>query len=169
MTAQGGEGQGVESVVGQVEAALRGEGIDAGIVQPDAGRPHEALELRSIERFGLLGHALELAGASGVTVSIETSRVPLIAGVRDLAAMGMIPAGSFADRKFCERAVAVDDGVDPLLVDLLADAQTSGGLLISVAGPAGDELHAALERRGVPHHEIGRVAEPGPGRIRVAP
>lgn len=122
-----------------------------------------------ITGFGLLGHALELAGASGVTVSIETSRVPLIAGVRDLAAMGMIPAGSFANRKFCERAVAVDDGVDPLLVDLLADAQTSGGLLISVAGPAGDELHAALERRGVPHHEIGRVAEPGPGRIHVAP
>ena len=122
-----------------------------------------------ITGFGLLGHALELASASGVTVQIDASRVPLIDGVKDLATMGMIPAGSFANRRFCERAVIVDDGVDPLLVDLLADAQTSGGLLISVAQSSGDDLHAALERRQIPHHEIGWVVETSSGRIRVSP
>jgi selenide,water dikinase len=61
----------------------------------------------------------------------------------------------------------VEDGVEPLVVDLLADAQTSGGLLISVAESATAELHAALERRHVPHHEIGRVVETSSGRIRV--
>lgn len=122
-----------------------------------------------ITGFGLLGHALELASASGVTVQIEAPRVPIIRGVKDLAAMGMIPAGSFANRKFCERALTVENSVDQLLMDLLADAQTSGGLLISVAESAAAELHAALERRQVPHHEIGWVVETSSGRIHVTP
>lgn len=122
-----------------------------------------------ITGFGLLGHALEMACASGVTLRIDASRVPLISGVKDLASMGMIPAGSFANRKFCERAVTVEDKVDPLLVDLFADAQTSGGLLISVAEANAANLHEALERRRVSHHEIGRVVDGSPGRILVGP
>jgi selenide,water dikinase len=117
--------------------------------------------------FGLLGHALELAAASGVTLEIGASRVPIIPGARDMASMGMIPAGSFANRKFCERAVTVEDGVDSLLVDLLADAQTSGGLLICVAQTAAEALHQALENRQIPHHEIGGVVASSSGRIRV--
>ncbi len=119
--------------------------------------------------FGLLGHALELASASGVTLEVEAGRVPLIPGVKELAAMGLIPAGSFANRAFCERAVTVDDAVAPLPVDLLADAQTSGGLLIAVGEDRVDGLHEALERGGVPHPEIGRVTEPSAGRIHVRP
>jgi selenide,water dikinase len=122
-----------------------------------------------ITGFGLLGHALELATASGGTLEIRAGRVPLIPGVEALAAMGLIPAGSFANRAFCERAVTVEDGVTPLQVDLLADAQTSGGLLIAVAEDRADGLHEALERRGVPHPEIGQVTEPGAGRIHVRP
>jgi len=117
--------------------------------------------------FGLLGHALELAAASGVTLEIESSRIPIIPGVMDLASMGMIPAGSFANRKFCERAVTVEDGVDSLLVDLLADAQTSGGLLISVTQSSAAALHQALESRRVPHHEIGGAVASSSGKIRV--
>ena len=83
--------------------------------------------------------------------------------------MGMIPAGSFANRAFCDRAVTVDDGVDALLVDLLADAQTSGGLLIAVPADRADALHDALERRGVPHPEIGQVHEEGSGGIPMEP
>jgi len=123
-----------------------------------------------ITGFGLLGHALEMANASGVRLELRASRIPLIPRVRDLASVGMIPAGSFANRKFCERAVTVEDGVDPLLVDLLADAQTSGGLLIAVNQDRAETLHEALERRNVPHPEIGRVvAGAGTSRIRVLP
>jgi len=89
--------------------------------------------------------------------------------VMDLASMGMIPAGSFANRKFCERAVTVEANVDSLLVDLLADAQTSGGLLICVAQNAAEALHQALERRRVPHPEIGGVVASSSGKIRVVP
>jgi len=122
-----------------------------------------------ITGFGLLGHALEMARASRVTIELRASLVPLIPGVRDLASAGMIPAGSFANRSFCERAVTVGDGADQLLVDLLADAQTSGGLLIAVATDRVEELHAALDRRHVPHPEIGRVRPAGGGLINLSP
>ena len=117
--------------------------------------------------FGLLGHALEMAAASGVAVELRASAAPLIPGVRDLAAMGMIPAGSFANREFCRRSLTVDENVDPLLVDLLADAQTSGGLLIAVAADRAEALHSALENRGTPHAEVGRVVPGTAGSMRV--
>jgi selenide,water dikinase len=118
-----------------------------------------------ITGFGLLGHGLELAIASGVSIEFYSSEVPLIPGVHDLASQGMIPAGSFANRKYCDRAVTVKPGVDSLLVDLLADAQTSGGLLISVAADCAAQLHEALERRDVPHYEIGAVTSKNGGSI----
>lgn len=120
-----------------------------------------------ITGFGLLGHALELARASQVKLELRASTVPLISGVARLASMGMIPAGSFANRDFCKRAVTVEPEVDSLRVDLLADAQTSGGLLIAVASDRVDALHAALARRNVPHPEIGRVTGVGTGEIVV--
>ena len=117
--------------------------------------------------FGLLGHALELASASHVTIEIRAAAVPLIPEARDLAAKGLIPGGTHANRKYCERAVEVDAAVDSLTVDLLADAQTSGGLLIAVAPDRVDALHAALERRGVPHPEVGEVIAASDGRLKV--
>ena len=117
--------------------------------------------------FGLLGHALELARASRVSLVVDALRVPLIAGVRELADLGMLPAGSFANRRYCEGSLVVERGVAPQLVDLLADAQTSGGLLIAVGPERADTLHTALERRGVPHPEVGRAAEPAQELIRL--
>jgi selenide,water dikinase len=122
-----------------------------------------------ITGFGLLGHALELASASRKTIEVRASLVALIPGAKEMASMGMIPGGSFANRKFCERAITVADGVSSLLVDLLADAQTSGGLLISVPTERAEVLHDALDRRRVPHPEIGRVLENGPGHVHVLP
>jgi len=120
-----------------------------------------------ITGFGLLGHALEMATASKVALELFASRVPLIVGVLEQASMGMIPAGSHANRSHCQGSIEVDDGVDGLLLDLLADAQTSGGLLIAVAEDRADQLHAALARRDVPHFEIGRVGPAGEASIIV--
>jgi selenide,water dikinase len=122
-----------------------------------------------ITGFGLLGHALEMANGSRVVLELRASAVPLIPGAHEVAAAGMIPGGTFANRRFCERAVTVADGVEPLVVDLLADAQTSGGLLVAVAEDRAGALHEALERRGVPHPEVGRVTGGGAGRIVVRP
>jgi selenide, water dikinase len=114
-----------------------------------------------ITGFGLLGHALEMASGSQSTFELEAAAVPIISGIRELAAMGLIPGGTFANRKFCERSISIAAGIEPLLVDLLADAQTSGGLLISVASDRSAALHDALAQRSVPHAEIGRVTARG--------
>jgi selenide,water dikinase len=117
--------------------------------------------------FGLMGHALEVAVASRVTLEIRASDVPLIAGVLELAAQGMVPGGTHRNRSHGERSVSVEQGVDSPLVDCLFDAQTSGGLLIAVSPERTGRLHDELERRGVAHHEVGRVVEPSDVGIRV--
>jgi selenide,water dikinase len=138
--------------------------------------PEEALApgvihgLTDITGFGLLGHALELAVASGVELTLHAGQVPLLPGAYDYAAMGLVPAGTFANRNFCARSLQVDPGVDPVLLDLLADAQTNGGLLLATAPEAADALLAALRREGFLHAaRIGEVTAPGPGSIRVLP
>ncbi len=122
-----------------------------------------------ITGFGLLGHALEMAAASGVEIRLWASRVPLLPQALDMARVGMVPGGSFANRKYCEKSVMTEEGVDPLLVDCLADAQTSGGLLIAVPEGRADALHRALEKRAVPHPEVGQVMGPSEGLIRLSP
>jgi len=126
--------------------------------------------LTDITGFGLLGHALELAVASGVELTLAARQVPLLPRAYDYAAMGLVPAGSFANRNFCARSLTVDPGVDPVLLDLLADAQTNGGLLLAAAPEAADALLGALRREGFPQAaRIGEVSGTGPGRIILRP
>ena len=103
-------------------------------------------------------------------LELRASEVPFISGVLDLASMGMIPAGSFANRKFSERAVAVEDGVDPLVVDLLADAQTSGGLLIVLDERSSTQMISRLHTKGIPAVDIGfAVSDDGEKMVLDAP
>jgi selenide,water dikinase len=119
--------------------------------------------------FGLLGHALEMAVASQVELEIWTSRVPILPSALEMARRGMIPGGTFANRNFCQSSISVEGDIDPVVLDCLADAQTSGGLLISVPEERVEALHQTLESRGVPHPEIGRVKDTSQGRIRLLP
>jgi selenide,water dikinase len=119
--------------------------------------------------FGLLGHALEMAVASGVQLELWASRVPILSSALEMARVGMIPGGTFANRKYCEKSVTIEDGVDSMIVDCLADAQTSGGLLIAVSEEKREDLHRALDQRGVMHPEVGRVTEKSSGRINLLP
>jgi selenide,water dikinase len=133
----------------------------------------EGLEVHAVTDvtgFGLLGHALEMAAASRVELTIQAGRVPVLAFAREYAAMGLVPGGSHANRRFCERHLFVDPRVGPLEVDLLSDAQTSGGLFIAVASPHGQVLLRRLQERGVADAAIvGEVTGAGMGRIRVMP
>lgn len=138
--------------------------------------PEEALApdavhgLTDITGFGLLGHALEMAAGSRVELTIFAGRVPLLPGAYDYAAMGLVPAGSFANRNFCAKSLKVAPDVDPVLLDLLADAQTNGGLLIAAAPEAADTILTALHREGFLHAAlIGEVTAAGPGSIRLLP
>ncbi len=82
--------------------------------------------------FGLGGHVLELAKASGVAVELWLDRIPFMPEAIELAGMGMLPGGSAANKTYCHSLVSLPPQADPVLVDLVFDAQTSGGLILSV-------------------------------------
>lgn len=121
-----------------------------------------------ITGFGLLGHGLEMAQASNATLSIDVHQVPIIPGVLDYAGMGLVPAGSYTNRNFCASAVRTRDGIDPVLLDVVADAQTSGGLLISLAANQASQALSDLLAAGVAESAIiGSVAEKSEGFIEI--
>jgi selenide, water dikinase len=112
--------------------------------------------------FGLLGHLRKMTEASGVDVTLEVDAVPLLPGVRELATAGVLPGGTRRNRDWV--ADRVDPGGrDELDVLLLADAQTSGGLLF---GAAPDRAAAAVAALGAPAAVIGQVRSGG-GSIRL--
>lgn len=101
-----------------------------------------------ITGFGLGGHLLELAEASGVTIELRINTVPFIDGAYDMASMGMLPAGSICNRDFYLPKATVASGLDEITRDLVFDAQTSGGLLLAVAPDKMDEAIRMLEEAG---------------------
>lgn len=117
--------------------------------------------------FGLLGHLREMCVASGVGAEVDAGAVPVIDGVRDLLAAGMVAGGTRRNHAFV--APDVDFGTLPETEQLLlADAQTSGGLLLAVAPERTDDLVAALQSRGtLAAAVIGRTTAEGSGRVRV--
>ena len=118
-----------------------------------------------ITGFGLLGHALELASASGLGLEIIASQVPILAEAREMASMGLVPVGSHANRDYCHRAVHVQGHADAVLLDLLADAQTSGGLLMGLDPEHLEPALARLRGQGLQAAVIGRAGVGEPGTI----
>ncbi len=115
--------------------------------------------------FGLIGHLLEMLRASGVGAGIEPTAVALLPGARDLATAGQVPGGTERNRRDAEGAVTWGAGIDDVTRTLLCDAQTSGGLLISVAPDRADALLDRLRRDG---HEAARIGRIVAGEARVS-
>jgi len=116
--------------------------------------------------FGLLGHLHIALEASGAAARIDVPAVPLLEGTLDLAERSVVPSGTHSNRLFV--APHVEWGDLPKAEQLvLADAQTSGGLLISVPEERAKDLDRALRERGVEAVDIGAVEDGEPGRIRV--
>jgi len=120
-----------------------------------------------ITGFGLLGHALEMAQASGVTLAIHFDRVPLLAEALDSVQQGFVPGGSKANRLHTAPDVVYDQRLSNAEQLLLNDAQTSGGLLISVAENKKAEMEQALADRGVLVACIGEVSVRADKHIQV--
>lgn len=124
--------------------------------------------LTDITGFGLLGHALEMAVASKVELTFFATRVPIMAPALKYAAMGLVPAGSHANRRFCESCLEIAPGIDPLLVDICSDAQTNGGLLIAIAPDHADTLLHRLQQKGITAAAwVGEVTASGTGKLRL--
>jgi selenide,water dikinase len=117
--------------------------------------------------FGLLGHLQKMLAASGVGATLRASAVPVLNGARELAEAGQIPGGSKRNRKFVEPSVDFEDDVDEVTRMLLADAQTSGGMLIACPQAVLVTLLAAMKDNGTPVWEIGSVTDGAAGTIRV--
>jgi selenide,water dikinase len=118
--------------------------------------------------FGLLGHLRTLLEASGAAAEVRAAAVPLLPRAREVADRGAIPGGTERNVANVADAVRFASSVDGTTRLLLADAQTSGGLLIAVAAERVDALVAALAREGTPAADvIGRVVAGKPGAIAV--
>lgn len=123
-----------------------------------------------ITGFGLLGHLRELAAASELGASIEATAVPILPRVLELIDEGVVPGGTRSNEGFMAPHVQWDEEVSPALRTALADAQTSGGLLIAVSEERAAQLIDALEARGSPAAaRIGRLTEGLAGSITVQP
>ncbi|MFQ6079443.1 MAG: AIR synthase-related protein, partial [Thermodesulfobacteriota bacterium] len=96
-----------------------------------------------------LGHAVEMAMASDVGILIETQSVPIFPEAEGYASMGMIPGGTGRNRDFSACRVEMPGTIPDTTMDILYDAQTSGGLLISVEGKRVEMLLDKLRRQGV--------------------
>jgi selenide,water dikinase len=110
-----------------------------------------------ITGFGLLGHAREMALASGVTLEIEAAAVRFLPGALDYARAGAIPGGLNNNREFVGGCVAMPAGIAREVEDLLHDPQTSGGLLIAMPENGAAGFERALEGA----YRIGRVLPRG--------
>ena len=116
--------------------------------------------------FGLLGHLQRMLEVSGVAAAVRADGVPLLPGVLDLARRGVVPSGTKRNHAFLRPHVDWAGLTEPEQLTL-ADAQTSGGLLIAVDPEMAETLQRALADRGVAGFDIGET-EVGPaGRIRV--
>jgi selenide, water dikinase len=113
--------------------------------------------MTDVTGFGLIGHAREMAIGSKVSVRIQASQVPVIAGALECVRAGNVPGGLKANRQFAESCVEVAPEVPQELLTLLYDPQTAGGLLIAVASGDAERLGADLRHAGVDAAEIGEV------------
>jgi selenide,water dikinase len=121
-----------------------------------------------ITGFSFIGHALEMAMASQVGMVIHSKNVPLFPEAMEYAKLGLVPGGAHSNRQFFSCRVEADTNLSPLLMDILYDPQTSGGLLISLPSDEAEKLVIALRKEGDLHSSIlGEVVREHPGKIQL--
>jgi selenide,water dikinase len=110
-----------------------------------------------ITGYSLLGHAMEMANASGLALRFDFAKVPFIAGARKYAEQGIFPGGAFDNKKHFESQVQFAGSIDDASQMLLFDPQTSGGLLLGVPEKQLDPFLARARELGQSAWVIGRV------------
>jgi len=157
--------------VGVLSAALKKDRLDAdGYARmienttrlntpgPDLAAMPGVHALTDITGFGLAGHALEMARGADAAVHIDMARVPLLPGVRELAAAGMVTGASGRNWAAYGHEVRLGTALQPVDQALLSDPQTSGGLLVSCDAASVDEVLAVFRRHGFAEAaEVGAI------------
>jgi selenide, water dikinase len=116
--------------------------------------------------FGLLGHLADLCTASGVSATLSFSSIPLLPSALRYAREGAVPGGTRTNWEHLARSVELDEGLDDAARSLLADPQTSGGLIVALPERTAD-MFRGRRRAGLLVAEIGRITDGAPGQIRV--
>ncbi len=127
----------------------------------DAARAVGASAATDITGFGLAGHALEMAESSNVTLVLQVVDLPILPGVAEFVSAGHMTRASASNRQFAAPKTRIKD-VDSLKLEVVFDAQTSGGLLISVAADRADDLIREVKSAGgIAAVIVGRVEPRG--------
>jgi len=118
-----------------------------------------AHSLTDITGYSLLGHAYEVAAASGARLRIESSRAPLLPGVLEYATQGIVTGGAGRNRDYLAGKVSVAGGISEALGHVLFDPQTSGGLLFAAPPESAGDIESRFETAGLTVWRIGGVVE----------
>ncbi len=120
--------------------------------------------------FGLLGHLSQMMKASGVSAILDRSAVPMLPGAVELAETGNISAGTNRNMESLKDSVSLEPGVSEIDLTLMADAQTSGGMLISVPENRADDLIKSLIANRTLYSEVvGRVIAKRSANVYIRP
>ena len=155
-------GRAPDEVVARAVASMRMLNKSAA----EALQPFAVHACTDITGFGLIGHATEMAAASGVSIEIDAASVPLIEGVQPLVASNT-SGGLHSNRAYFSGRVAADSAEAQSRLDLFFDPQTSGGLFVAVSADLAPPAIAALAARGVTGTLVGRVVKQQPHAIFV--
>jgi len=121
-----------------------------------------------ITGFGLLGHACEMIEGTDVGMVIYSDAVPYFPEAKEYAEMGFVPGGTARNREFRLKMVNINKNVSKVMIDILFDPQTSGGLLMSVPAAEAEPLVRRTHRAGIKHDTIiGEVVAKPKGKIVV--
>ncbi len=124
--------------------------------------------LTDVTGFGLAGHVLEMARGSNTTARLEMARIPLIAGVRDLASSGFVTGASGRNWAAYGDEIDLAESLEAVDRDLLSDPQTSGGLLVACAPDAVASVLAIFREHGFTQAaDIGALAPAPNDRLRL--
>jgi selenide, water dikinase len=148
-------GRAPEAVVAQAVASMRR--LNKAAAEALADLPVHGCT--DITGFGLIGHAAEMAVASGATLELDATAIPVFDGVRSMVAANRSGGLSSNRAHFADRVRLASPAAEAL-ADLLFDPQTSGGLLVAVGADAADAATSRFEAAGVPAVRIGWVSAP---------
>lgn len=122
---------------------------------------HGAGAATDVTGFGILGHGSEMADGSGVALKFFFDQLPLLPNVIKYAEMGCLTGGASANKDFLEGRISLSDKLSKAQIDVLYDAQTSGGLLISLSPEKAEKFMSEAASVGLAAFEVGFVLERG--------
>jgi len=132
----------------------------------EVARELEIKACTDITGFGLLGHAFEMIRESDECgIVFFAGSIPIIEGTLDLAGQGLVPGGAVSNREYLLPNLLMQKKVDPLLLDLFCDPQTSGGLLLAVPEEKTEEALQLLRQKGLNPAIVGKATSENKGKI----